>query len=436
MAQLLDKDSVPSTNTLLDLFSVPPTQTVIDSSYWYAAHSVNTVKSEGPFKFVVPAGPDYLQLGNNYLWMKAKITKPDGTAMVAEDTCGTINMIGKTLFQQVKVSLNGKLAYDSGDLYAYRTCLETELNYGFDAKSTVLQAALYCKDKPANKVDDKDNEGWKWRAHWFNVSADVELMGGISCDLFLTDRLMLSNTQLQLELHRNSDKFVLMAFGENVPAYKLEIIDMIWYVKCVRVASSVHLGIEAALQRMPAKYPLRRVAMSKLHISPGRKTVPTTSVFDGQIPRRVVLGFVESDAYFGDYKKSPFVFGHNNVREISVHAGGQVFPRNPLKMDFKNSQFVRAYLALFETLGMSDENKSNWVSMKDYKNALCLFAFDLTPIDSDAAHWELIREGTTTVHCEFADSVVEPGLEMIVYAEFDNVCMVDRFRSVYFDYTV
>ena len=187
--------------------------------------------------------------------------------------------------------------------------------------------------------------------------------------------------------------------------------------------------------KVPAKYPIRRISMSKVHITSGRKTVPTTPIFEGQIPRRVIVGFVKSDTYFGDYKKSPFHFAHSNVQEISIHAGGQVYPREPLKMDFSNNHYTRPYLFFFDALGLGEENKSNSIGYEEYKKAMCLFAFDLTPVHCDANNWELIKEGTTIVHCEFSESV-PINLEMIIYAEFDNVCMIDHNRNVYFDYSV
>ena len=95
MAQLLDQDSTPSTNSLLDLFSVPPTQTVIDSSHWHAAYPVSTIQSDGPFQFSIAAGPDYMQLGKNYLYMKLKIVKPDGSKLGDADNVGPINLLGK-----------------------------------------------------------------------------------------------------------------------------------------------------------------------------------------------------------------------------------------------------------------------------------------------------------------------------------------------------
>ena len=444
MAQLIDKNSVPTTNSLLDFFTVPPTQTAIDSSYWHVAHPVHTIRSEGPFQFVLPGGPDYAHLARNYLYMKVKIVKPDGTAMAAtaadaaaaaHEAVGPINLFGKTFVKQVKLNLNGKLAYDSGDMYAYRAYLETELNYGTDAKNTVLTPSLYEKDTPADKVESAENTGFVKRATKFKNSTVVEIMAPIHCDLFAANKLLISNTHAHLEIYRNTDAFLLMCFG-TATAYKVEILDMLWYVKMLQLPGSVHLGVETALMRNPAKYPIRRVAITKVHISPGRKNTPTTSVFDGQLPRRIVIGFVDTNKYFGSYKTNPFMFENHNVTEISVHAGGNVYPREHLKMDYKLKHFARPYLQLMEALGFSDDNVGNAITPEDFSNYLCLYAFDLSPEQTDGPHWELVRDGTVTVHCQFADAIKDPGLEMICYAEFDNLLMVDRNRSVYFDYSV
>ena len=438
MAQLLDKESTPSASSLINLFSVPPTQTVIDHSYWYAAHPVNTVTSDGPYQFHVSSGPDYLQLGKNYLYMKLKITKPNGTALTEDDCVAPINMLGKTFIKQVKVGVNGKLAFDSGSMYAYRSYLETELNYSSATKQDSMKPALYIKDEPANKIETEENVGYTERAKPFRLSKVVELMAPIHCDLFLADRLMLSNTQINLEIHRNSDQFSLLCFKTPPadPSYKIKVEEMIWYVKRLQLTPSVHMAIESTIIKNPAKYPIRRVALTKIQIGPGRHNTPTSSVFDGQIPRRIILGFVETDSYFGSYRKSPFAFKHNDVSEIYVQAGGHTYPREPLKLDFENKFYSRAYLNLIDTLGLNNENRTNNITMDDFENHTCLYAFDLTPDESDADNWELIKDGTTTVHCTFAKAIKEPGLEMIVYAEFDNLAMIDRNRSIYFDYTV
>jgi hypothetical protein len=457
MAQLIDKDSVEASNSLLGFFDVPPTSTTIESSYWHAARPLNTLSNDGPYKFMVPAGPDYLHLARNYLYLKFKIVKADGSdanhngaldgqqvvegaqdageQQQTDSHIGVINAFGKTFIKQMKVYVEGKQVNDSGDMYANRVMMETDLNYGWESKSTWFETFLYAKDHPPNASDSADNTGWLVRKDLVKNSSVVETMAPLHCDLFSVDKLMLSNTQLFIELYRNSDAFCLLGFGnEN---YKIEVIDMVWYVKKLQLLSSVHLGLETALMKMPVKYPIKRVVMTKIHVGGGRLTTPTNSIFEGQLPRRIIIGFVEPEALVGNYKKSPFTYKNHGVTQICVHAGGQIIPREPLRMDFAKNQFTRAYVQFVETLGMNDDTSGNHITMADYRYQNCLFAFDLTPEQcaSDTS-WQLVRQGSVSVHAEFKEAIKENGLEMVIYSEFDNLCMIDRNRSVYFDYSV
>lgn len=441
MAQLIDNLSQPSTVSVLDLFSVPSTQVAVEDGYWQEVHLVNTCTSAGPWTFIVQSDPHYLHLNRNYIYFKCKITSATGAAIAAGDKVGPINLLGKTLFRQVKVGINGKLAYDSGSMYAYRTFLESHLNYGKEAKEGILAASLYTKDEPSDKVDNDNNTGFAKRKAKFALSTVVEVMAPIHCDLFMSDRLLMSQSEVTLELHRNDDDFVLLNYAAAVaPAteptkYRLEILEMKWFIRKIQLLGSVQLGLEAAVNKTPAKYPIRRVTVTKIHISVGRQNAPTTPVFNGQIPRRVVIGFVKHDAYFGAVNKSPFKFENCGVREISVHAGGRLYPREPLKMTFSKDLYTRAYIQMLEGLGIADENKGNDISMTDFKENSCLFVFDLSPEEMDSGHWQLLREGSTVVHCEFENAIDGQGLEMIVYAEYDNLALIDRNRIVHFDYT-
>ena len=97
-------------------------------------------------------------------------------------------------------------------------------------------------------------------------------MAPIHAELFMNDRLLLSNMDLRMQIHRNSDKFCLTSFATDAD-YKIQVVNMSWYVKKVEVSKSVHTAIEMALQRNTVKYPLHRVVLSKLHIGQGRHSV-------------------------------------------------------------------------------------------------------------------------------------------------------------------
>jgi hypothetical protein len=58
------------------------------------------------------------------------------------------------------------------------------------------------------------------------------------------------------------------------------------------------------------------------------------NVFLGQLPRRVVVFMVDNEGFVGNEKKNPFEFPHNNLNYISIEAGGQSYPAQPLTPQF------------------------------------------------------------------------------------------------------
>lgn len=133
-------------------------------------------------------------------------------------------MIGKTFFRQVKVYLNSKLISDSGDRYAYRSFLETELNFGRDAKKTHLQAAHYFPDVSKGCKDVKT--GYKDRIDNFKNSQWVELMAPIHADSFMQERFPVNQCEVRIELYRNSDSFCVINYGKKNDSYKFEVKQM------------------------------------------------------------------------------------------------------------------------------------------------------------------------------------------------------------------
>ncbi|MCP3663095.1 MAG: hypothetical protein GY696_11465 [Gammaproteobacteria bacterium] len=134
--------SMPGTKSELNLFDVPQTQVVVKNSRWNEINLWNACTHIGP-------NPQFLHLAKNYLFIELRIVKANGNVLIhdpqnanVDPLTGPINLIGKTFLKQVKLSLNGIEVFDSGDKYAYRAFMETELNYGYDARSSHLQAGL------------------------------------------------------------------------------------------------------------------------------------------------------------------------------------------------------------------------------------------------------------------------------------------------------
>lgn len=433
---LIDSLSTASTKSELDFFTVPPTQVVVKRGFWDEINLTNPVSSDGPYEFHIPPDPHFLQLNKNYIYMQLAVSpgvepaKADGTKPPTPDVA-PINLIGKTFFRQVKLFLNGKLVHDSGDKYAYRAFLETELNYNTDAKESHLQSAVYTSD---SKYDTSDNPGFKQRVTYFKDKAIVELTAPLHIDLFLQDKFLINFTDVRLELNRNPDAFVLESPGGATNAH-ITVQQMKFFVRKSEILESTALAIQQVMNTNTVKYPIRRVMMMNLHIPSTSQSTPLNTLFSGQLPRRLILGCVDADAYRGNIKKSPFNFKSYSINDVKVVCGGVTFPSHPLRLDFKNNKYIRAFDQLFETLDIARDNKGNGVTREAFKNGKCFFAFDMTPDEDDNGHWDLIKEGSTSIEISFSEKIPDTGIEVIIYAEFDNLIMMDKNRNVMFDYS-
>ena len=127
-------ESSECTKLELDLFTIPATQTSIHKGQWIEYHPLSNITDTGPIEFNVSGtGEEYLDLARTQLYVKAKITKANGTALDADTQVGPVNLFLHSLFSQVDVSLNERLISASTNTYPYRAMIESLLNYGEEA---------------------------------------------------------------------------------------------------------------------------------------------------------------------------------------------------------------------------------------------------------------------------------------------------------------
>ncbi|KAI4878396.1 hypothetical protein NFI96_006326 [Prochilodus magdalenae] len=131
----------------LDLFTVPLTQTAIEKNTYVEIPPLSAISDTGPLEFFIAGhGEDYTDLNNTLLYLRLKITKPDGSDIDDGAAVGLINYPGATLFSQVDVSIGDRLISQSSSTYPYRSIIECLANYGRDTLETVFSAGLFYLD--------------------------------------------------------------------------------------------------------------------------------------------------------------------------------------------------------------------------------------------------------------------------------------------------
>ena len=461
----------------VDLFRVPPTQQSLERGRWIDYAPLSSVENaNSAITFLIAGTDEYIDLSKTILTVTGKITKKDGTSKLDgndQSNVAPVNNFLYSLFRQVDVYLNGKQVTPAMGTYAYRSYIETLLNYDVSAKQSQFSSALYYKDTPGQMdkvgalassktlsykntsdqnasdklyVPESGNVGFAKRHQFIKNGNRFVLSGPIFADIFMTDRLLLNMMDLKVVLNRSSDAFSLMDLNDSAIEPKVLLSDVVLKVRKVKVDQSVSDGVERMLKQTPALYPIRRVECKILTIPANLPNVRQDNIFSGIIPNSFVFGLVHVDATTGEYDKNPYNFQHFGVTSVSLTANGQEIPFKLLtlkypkdaggKIDPANDtelDFDEAYNTLFSGTGKIYSNAGLDITREDYPGGYALYTFDLTPdMCKSADYFNTVQRGTLTLALTFGDSH-KHAIGMVCYGDFENVIRIDSERNAIYD---
>ena len=468
----------------VDLFRVPPTQQSLERGRWIDYAPLSSVENpNSAITFLIAGTDEYIDLSKTILTVTGKITKKDGTSKLDgndQSNVAPVNNFLHSLFRQVDVYLNGKQVTPDMGTYAYRSYIETLLNYDVSAKESQFSSALYYKDT-ATKMDENGslgssptvnyklagsdnnsmgdnasvkvytpgtgNQGFAKRHQFIKNGNRFVLSGPIFSDIFMTDRLLLNMMDLKVVLNRSTDAFSLMEIGNSTPIEpRVQLTDVVLKVRKVKVDQSVSDGVERMLKQTPALYPIRRVECKILTIPANLPNVRQDNIFSGIIPNSFVVGLVHVDASTGEYDKNPYNFAHFGVTSVSLTANGQEIPFKLLTLKYPDNKkgkidpakdteldFDEAYNTLFSGTGKIYSNVGLDITREDYPGGYALYAFDLTPdMCKSADYFNTVQRGSLTLALTFEESH-DHAIGMVCYGDFENIIRIDAERNAIYD---
>ena len=465
----------------VDLFSVPPTQLSLEKGRWIDYRPLSSVENpDSAITFLIAGTDEYLDLSKTILVVEGKIMNEDGKTELSgggQTNVAPVNNFLHSLFRQVDVYLNGKQVTPAMGTYAYRSYIETLLNYDVSAKKSQLSSALYFKDTPGQMeevgalaqkksvkikpisadgsegaeetvsitVGGTGNQGFANRHKFIENGNQFVLSGPIFSDVFMSDRLLLNMLNLKVVLNRSPNAFCLMDKNDNAINPKVKLTDVVLKIRKVKVDQTVSDATEIMLKQTPALYPIRRVECKVLTIPGNLPTVRQDNIFSGIIPNSFVFGLVSVDASNGIYGKNPYNFAHFGVTAITLTANGEEIPFKQLALTYPKDpegkidaatddevDFVQAYNTLFSGTGKMYANTGLDISREEYAGGYALYAFDLTPdMCNSTDYFNTVQRGSLSVAINFK-SHKEP-IAMVCYGDFENVMRVDSERNVIYD---
>ena len=298
----------------LDLFSLPPTQTSIENSGYihYKPVSSITNESDAPIEFVVPSASEhYIDLAHTMLFIQAQIVPIEEEA-TENAKVGPVNNFLHSMFNQIDVFFNQKLVSLPNNLYSYRAYLESLLNYSPHAKESHLTASLWYNYTPgafdaSPNIAQSPNAGLVKRREFTLAKKTFDMIGHLHRDVFNQDKMLLNGVEMRLRLLRSKDAFCLMDSSDD-GKFNIKIKEATLIVRRAKISPGILLAHANSLARSTAKYPITRVEVKSFTMHTGILRDTLNNVILGQLPKQIVIGFVDNRAFNVLRGKIPLIF--------------------------------------------------------------------------------------------------------------------------------
>lgn len=386
------------------------------------------LNSDGPLIFTISSqGSQYIQLSSTRLHLKLKIVKTDGTDCEDDESVAYTNLPISSLFSSVSTEIDGNLITDlSATNYPYLNYLQHLLNYSNNSAMTHLRASGWHMDKAGEYDTNTDvNLGWKGRRHHKN---GLELYGPINIDLLNSDRLMPPNMSIVLKLARTDDTFGLMS-EDAALAHKIVIVDAKLYTQYVIVNDDIKQRHERLILKTPALLPMNRTLIKTFAFAAGLTQTVVPHAFSGILPKHLLIGLVDQNAFNGSIKLNPFNFKHYDVNHIAIRLNGEQIPSAPYNPDFAKGHCIREFKDLYDNIGIGSMDFSCMINFDHFKNGCTLYSFDLTPDKCGGQHFHHTKRGQIDIEFRFKNNLTQ-AIQMVIMATFDSYVTIDVDRKV------
>src|SRR5207253_2562772 len=105
------------------------------------------------------------------------------------------------------------------------------------------------------------------------------------------------------------------------------------------------------------------------------------NLFDGVLPDRVVVCFVDSQAFAGTYKTNPFQLEHLNVKTIRLKVNGQMIPNVEIETNF-TANAIKVFSQFkhnLRQLGYENTNDCPDLTPSEWANGFTFWVFNTLP---------------------------------------------------------
>ena len=421
------------------VFNRPAKENAIEETDWVEHRPSGAIERNSPLVFQLNGlQRDYILPSKCLLKVMCKVFRDDGTPLDATDEVALENLSLHTLFRQVDVYLQQQLiSAATGVNYPYKAYIDVSTLYNHDVKDSQLQSEGYFKDLAGFMEDPSVNSGYSLRKSLTAKSNEVDFEGVLHVDIAQQGKAILNGVPLTIKLFQHDDKFRLFSpkHGQpNVPTYHVKITDAILKVCYIKLKPFVLFAHAERLKKSPAIYPYWRSDIKSFGIAAGSLTFAQDDIFQGLVPNKLVVAFVTSAAYSGDFKQNPFNFKNFGLNYLELAVDGRSLPTVPFQpkyaVDSNNSYlhtgYVTEYLSLFRH--EYPQKSGNFINRADFPRGYAIYTFTIKPVTGEELYSD-IKKGHTRLTARF-DKALTESVTAIVYGVFPSEFRIDHTRNV------
>ncbi len=382
-------ESVPTMSRNLDYdtpITVDTTQVGYCEQIVEPAHGLHNTPYEFTFE---PMGDTFLNLSTLVMELTYNVTHENGTVLGKHDVVATVNNPLSSIWAEIETKINDIVINpDASRGIAYKSYIETLLSHS-KFKGTYLEAAGFVKDTHTAMSDMRsknaggENLGFQTRAAQVAGSKEFTVVGAVPVEFLRSDNHLAPGNKLTLTFTPAANEFFLCADKDNFkPVYHIKSVK----IRGRRLQMEQSLANELAPPNRPTHYLTSHTELHQ-HSLPFHLTSWNTSLTsDAVLPKQVVVGLVQTNAVYGQYKMNPFHFNSGGLNKIMLRKNGLNIPENGYQPTFADRLCRREYYELFLSTGKHHLGRGLPITFEEFLNGYSLFVFDLTPDKCNGRH--------------------------------------------------
>ena len=394
------------------MFHKPPVDLRYKRITFQRFDCMNSIKNAKNFSFYLPPWKSrtYYQLHKTIVVLKLALVTDEGNAIKKNQRVAFCNNILDSIMSSVKIWLNDKAIVNNADDYNYKRYFEIMLTDDWSRKHSILQSQGYFPDTaPYFESDVDSNSGFVKRMDQHSTitgadrvySADpVTYVGLLGCDL--RDDI-LNGVSVKINFKFTNSEFTIFTPDDAIEKPKYVVDSFYLLVPCCEMEDSTSMAIERSLEKKPYTMFFNRGEALINSIPMGAQMFFSDTLFNNssQLPSKITVGFVPTNAFQGAYSLNPYFFRQEFKSGIKITSqelfvnGSSIdgITDHDFKLDFYKNYLYGNYL---------DTGSTCSINLTEFLNGVYLVTYDLSTSagSSPSGH---IAPGIRVGNCRYVD---------------------------------